>query len=293
MQGLALVAIESVMITHGIARPDNLAFAEDMEQAVREEGAVPATVGVLDGKILVGMGQDELERLAFAEKAIKISPRNFAAAFLQHSNGGTTLAGTMVAASKKDIKVLAAGGIGGVHVEQRFDVSADLKALSEIPMVVVCSGAQSILGLPATVEYLETMGVPVIGYKTDKFPEFFMPGKSLPVSLRLDNIEDIVKFVGYHWGLGQESAVLVCQSIPSTAALDRKEVEDAVAKASEQAKQQGIVGQKLTPFLFKTISDLTGGKSMRANHALSINNARLASQISRELAGLQRIHKDF
>ncbi len=171
-QKYPVVALESAVITHGLPRPQNLTLAQDMEQAVREEGAIPVTIGVVDGKVLVGMGRSELERLAYADGAIKVSQRNYAAALLKGTIGGTTVAGTMFAANKVGIQVLATGGIGGVHqsfvlggiadlhVEQRFDVSNDLKALSEIPMIVVCAGAKSVLDLPATVEYLETMGVP-------------------------------------------------------------------------------------------------------------------------------------
>ncbi len=288
MQGLALVALESAILTHGLTRPHNLVFAQDMEQAVRDEGAVPATVGVLEGKIMVGMSQVDLERLAYADAPLKVSPRNFAAALLQQSSGGTTLAGTMLAASQKGIKVLAAGGIGGVQVEQRFDVSSDLKALAETPMVVVCSGALGVLDIAATAEYLETMGVQVIGYQTDKFPEFFLPGKDIQVNIRLDTIEEIAKLIGYHWGLGLQSAVLVCQPIAASAALERKETEAAISQASKDALKQGVRGQNLTPFLLKRVSDLTNGKSMRANLTLSLNNAKLAAQIARVLSGVER-----
>ena len=293
MQGLALVALESAIITHGLARPHNLAFGQDMEQAVRDEGAVPATVGVLDGRIMVGLGQAELERLAYTDAPLKISPRNFAGALLQKSSGGTTLAATMLAASKKDIKVVAAGGIGGVQFEPRFDVSADLKVLAELPMVVVCAGALPTVDFSATIEYLETMGVPVIGYQTDKFPEFLLPGKNLPVSMRLDTVDEIAKFIGFHWGVGQASTVLICQPIAASAALDRKQVEDAASQASKDALKQGVNGPNLTPFLLKRLSDLTGGKSMRAGLNLALNNAKLAAQIARVLAGVERVPKSI
>src|SRR5258706_4402537 len=232
-QELPIVALESAVVTHGFPRPQNLTLARDMEQTVRAEGAIPATVGVLEGKIIVGMDQLELERLAYAEWPLKISPRNFATALLRDSTGGTTVAATMFAASKANIKVLATGGIGGVHVEQRFDVSADLKALSEIPMIVVCSGAKSILDLPATLEYLETMNVPVIGYRTDTFPEFYLSGGNLPVSMRIDSTEEIAKFAFYHWGLGMKSAILICQPLPPGTGLDPKEADEAQRKASQ------------------------------------------------------------
>lgn len=291
-QGLAVVALESAVITHGLARPQNLTLAQDMEQAVRAEGAVPATIGVLDGKIMVGMDQAQLERLAYTPQApLKIGPRDFAEALVKQASGGTTVAGTMFAANRVNIKVLATGGIGGIHVEQRFDVSPDLKALAEIPMIVVCAGAKSILDLPATVEYLESMSVPVIGYQTDKFPEFFSPGKNLSVSARLESADEIAKFVSYHWGLGLKSAVLICQPVPSNAALDSKEADEAQRTASQEAQQQGVRGQKLTPFLLKRVGQLTNGKSTRANLALLLNNAKLAAQISRAMVDLQRLQK--
>jgi len=287
-QGRPIVALESAVITHGLPRPQNLALAQDMEQAVRAGDAIPATVGVLEGKIIVGMDPSELETLAYAEDTIKISPRNFAEALLKGRAGGTTVAGTMFAANRSDIKVMATGGIGGVHIEQRFDVSPDLKALSEIPMVVVCAGAKSILDLPATLEYLETMSVPVIGYQTEKFPEFFSPGRNLPVSLSLGSTEEIAQFVFYHWGIGMKSAVLVCQPVPSSAALDPKEADAAQHKASQEAVQQGIRGQHLTPFLLKRMNELTGGKSLRANLALLLNNATLGAELARAMTDFRR-----
>jgi pseudouridine-5'-phosphate glycosidase len=290
-QGLAVVALESAVITHDLARPQNLTLALDMEQAVRAEGATPATVGVLEGKMIVGMNQGELERLVYADGLLKISLRNFGAALLKQASGGTTVAGTMFAANRANIKVLATGGIGGIHIEQRFDISPDLKALAEIPMIVVCAGANGILDLPATVEYLEGMDVPVIGYQTDKFPEFFSAGRGLPISARLDTTEEIAKFAYYHWTLGMKSAVLVCQPVPSGAALDPKQVDEALRKALQEAQQQSVRGQKLTPFLFKRLSQLTGGKSTRAHLALLLNNAKLAAQVARALVDLQRSQK--
>jgi len=290
-QGLAVVALESAVITHGLSRPQNLTLALDIEQVVRGEGAVPATVGVLEGKIMVGMGQSELERLAYADGPLKISPRDFAVALLKQSSGGATVAGAMFAASRANIEVLSTGGIGGVQVEHRFDISPDLKALSETQMIVVCSGATAILDLPATVEYIEAMDIPVIGYQTDYFPEFFSPGKSLSVSARIDTIEEIAKFARYHWGLGMKSAVLVCQPVPSGAALDRKEASEAHRKASLDAQQKGVHGPKLAPFLLKRVGELTGGKSTRANTSLLLNNAKLAAQIARAMVDLQRAQK--
>lgn len=282
--GTALVALESTVITHGLPQPENLALARDMENAVRKQGATPATIAILDDKIHVGLAESDLERLAAAEDALKISLRDFATALIQHKLGGTTVAGTMFAAHQTGIQVFATGGIGGVHRESRLDISTDLKALAEIPMIVVCAGAKSILDLPATLEYLETMGVPVVGYGTDTFPEFFSPPGKLPVSVRLDSPAEIVRFAESHWALGMKSAVLVCQPVPAADALPAEEVIPAEEQASHEAIEQGIGGQKLTPFLLGRVKELTGGKSMQANLALLKNNAALAGKIAVEMS---------
>jgi pseudouridylate synthase len=286
-RGLPVVALESTVITHGLPQPQNLTLAQDMESTVRSEGANPATVAVLGGKIQVGLSPDQLERLANASDAVKVSLRDFATAINQVKPGGTTVAGTMFVAEKAGIKVFATGGIGGIHKEYSFDTSTDLQALASIPMIVVCAGAKSILDLRATLEYLETMGVPVVGYGTDKFPEFFSLGKDFPVSVRLDTPETVVKFARTHWALGLKSAVLVCQPIPAGSALDPKVAHEAEATASREAQEKKIRGQEVTPFLLKRVNELTGGKSMRANLDLLINNARLAAQLSRAQVSLE------
>lgn len=279
----SLVALESTVITHGLPQPHNLELARDMEATIHAQGATPATIAILDDKIHIGLTDSELERLASAEDVLKISLRDFAAALVQHKLGGTTVAGTMFAAHQAGIQVFATGGIGGVHREGHMDISTDLQALSQIPMIVVCAGAKSILDLPATLEYLETVGVPVIGYGTDTFPEFFSPPGNLPVSLRLDSPAEIVRFAETHWALGLKSAVLVCQPIPAADALPVEEAIPAEEQASREAIEQGISGQKLTPFLLGRVKELTGGKSMQANLALLKNNAVLAGKIAVEM----------
>lgn len=290
-RGLPIVALESTVITHGLPKPQNLTLAQDMESAVRSEGATPATIAVMGGKVQIGLSLDQLERLANAGDAIKVSLRDFATALSQGKIGGTTVAGTMFAAEKAGIKVFATGGIGGVHREHPFDISTDLQALASIPVIVVCAGAKSILDLRATLEYLETMGVPVVGYRTDKFPEFFSPGKNHPVSVKLDSPEAVVGFARTHWGLGMKSAVLVCQPIPDGAALDAQTARRAEEAASKEAQEKNIRGQELTPFLLKRVNELTGGKSMRANLELLLNNARLSAQISRAMTGFEHRQK--
>lgn len=280
-----IVALESTVITHGLPQPQNLKLAQDMEQTVRNAGATPATIAVLDGKIQVGISAQQLEQLASTQDAIKVSLRDFASAVVQRKPGGTTVAGTMFVAKQAGIRVFATGGIGGVHKEARLDISTDLQALSSIPIIVVCAGAKSILDLPATLEYLETMGVPVVGYGTDKFPEFFSPGKDLPVSIRLDNPQAVIEFARCHWKLGMQSAVLVCQPIPEQSAIPGQEITSILEQVSNEVKkmqdEHAITGQEVTPYELKRVNELTGGKSLRANLKLLLNNAHLAAQLAK------------
>ncbi len=276
-----LVALESTVITHGLPKPHNLKLAQDMERAVREEGATPATVAFLDGQLHIGLSGAELERLANEDVELKAGPRDFARAAVKGESAGTTVAGTMFACKNTNIKVFATGGIGGVHRESKNDVSADLQALATIQMIVVCAGAKAILDLPATLEYLETMGVPVVGYGTDEFPAFYSRESGLDISVRLDSPEEIVQFAKAHWGAGLQSAVLVANPVPKGEAIPKSEMEPLIRQASKEAMEQGIHGKKITPFLLERINKLTNGKSMKANLALLLNNARLAAQIAR------------
>ncbi|MBI4731449.1 MAG: pseudouridine-5'-phosphate glycosidase [Chloroflexi bacterium] len=277
---LPLVALESTVITHGLPRPQNLALARDMERVVRENGATPATIAVLDGKIRIGLTDAELERLASLDNVRKISRRDFATAIVRKESGGTTVAGTMFAAHQAGIKVFATGGIGGVHEVVTLDISTDVQALADTPMIVVCAGAKAILDLPATLEYLETMAVPVIGYQTDEFPAFYSRQSGLPVSARLDSPEEVVRFAKAHWELGMKSALLVCQPLSPEEEIPREKIDGAIARARREAHEQGVHGQPLTPFLLARLAELTGGESMRANLALLLNNAKLAAQIA-------------
>jgi len=280
---LSVVALESTVLTHGLPRPQNLQLAQDMERTVREEGATPATIGFLDGYLHVGLNDAELERLANEPDAFKVGPRDFAVFSIYEANGGTTVAGTMLACRHANIKVFATGGIGGVHRGSSFDISADLQALATIPMIVVCAGAKAILDLPATLEYLETMSVPVVGYGTDEFPAFYSRESGLDVTINLDNPQDIVEFAKAHWNAGLQSAVLVANPIPREDAIPASEMEPIIAKASKEAQEKKIHGKELTPFLLQRISELTKGKSMAANLSLLLNNARLAAKIAHAL----------
>lgn len=285
---LPVVALESTVITHGLPRPQNLSLAHDMESAVREEGGIPATIGVLNGKVCIGMSEANLDELANSPNPRKISQRDFAIAAIKNENGGTTVAGTMFAAHKAGIKLFATGGIGGVHKESAFDVSTDLQALATIPMIVVCAGAKAILDLPATLEYLETMAIPVVGYQTDAFPAFYSRDSGLKASVRLDTPDEIVRLAQAHWETGMRSAVLVAQPIPAGDEIPKPEMDYFILQASQEAIKKDIHGQELTPYLLQRISELSDGRSLTSNLALLLNNARLAAQIAKSFALVER-----
>ncbi|HET9587838.1 MAG TPA: pseudouridine-5'-phosphate glycosidase [Anaerolineales bacterium] len=277
---LPIVALESTVITHGLPRPQNLTLAHDMERTIREEGATPATIAFLDGQLRIGLNEPELERLARQEDAYKVGPRDFATVMSKEASGGTTVAGTMFACKQAGIRVFATGGIGGVHRESHFDISADLQALGSIPMIVVCAGAKAILDLPATLEYLETMSVPVVGYNTDEFPAFYSRDSGLEVSVKLETPQEIVEFVKAHWEAGMQSAVLITNPVPLDDAIPKSEMEPYIEQASKEAQKKKIHGKEVTPFLLERIGELTQGKSTRTNLSLLLNNARLAAQIA-------------
>ncbi len=280
---LPLVALETTVVTHGLPYPQNLQLAADMENQVRQSGAVPATMGVLAGKIHVGLSLEQLVQLYQSTPLRKISRRDFAPAIARGESGGTTVAGTLIAAHAASIQVFATGGIGGVHRQAPFDISADLPELARTPVIVVCAGAKAILDLPATLEYLETAGVPVIGYQTDEFPAFYARSSGLPVSARADTPRQIAEMARAHWDLGLHSALLVVVPPPAESALPADEMEAVIAQALAEAQSQSIRGQQVTPFLLGRVSELTGQASLRANLDLLLNNARLAAQIAVEL----------
>ncbi len=279
----ATVALESTLITHGFAPPANIEIAQQMEAAVRDEGAIPATIAVLEGKPRVGISNEELTALAADREARKISLRDLAVAMAQGANGGTTVAATMHLARRAGIGVFATGGIGGVHRGHPEDVSADLAALASIPIVTVCAGAKAILDLPRTLEHLETHGVPVIGYGSDEFPAFYSRRSGLAVDARADTPEDVARIARTRTDLGLSTAILVCVPVPKADELDAEEAEAAIAQAVEDAESAGIFGKELTPFLLARTVELTDGRSRRANEALLLNNARVAARIARAL----------
>ena len=244
-----IVALETTVVTHGLPEPENLELARDMEIQVRANSATPATIGVLNGKIYIGMNVDQLQELAASDPIHKISRRDFGPVITRKESGGTTVAGTLIAVCTAGIRVFATGGIGGVHRGTPFDVSTDLQELSRTPVIVICAGAKSILDLSATLEVLETLGVPVVGYKTDDFPAFYARSSGLPVHMRAETPKDVAEIATAHWHLGLDSAVLVVVPPPKDTALPEYEMEAAVNQALAEAREQQIRGQKVTPFL--------------------------------------------
>jgi pseudouridine-5'-phosphate glycosidase len=293
--GLSVVALESTVITHGLPYPQNVKLANDMEAEVRDGQAVPATIAVLDGKIRVGLRHEELERLGRGETLHKISTRDFAPAIAGGWDGGTTVAGSILVAHRVGIRVFATGGIGGVHRMPgepsgfNHDVSADLPTLAQTPVIVVCAGAKAILDLPATLEYLETFAVPVVGYGTDEFPAFYSTSSGLAVSARADTPGEVAAIARAHWELGMPGAVLVVQPPPQEVAMPPEAVDQAIEQALREAGSRGVHGQAVTPFLLERVAELTHGNSMQANLGLLRNNARLAAQIARQFQKLRAV----
>ena len=279
-----IVALETAVLTHGLPYPANIKLGLDMEVVVRENGAEPATIAMIDGKFHIGLSQEQVSFLGNPSKQTKkISRRDIGIAMANRLNGGTTVCGTLIAAYSARIKVFATGGIGGVHRGNRFDISADLQELSHTPMVVVCAGAKSILDLPATLEYLETMGVPVIGYETDIFPAFFSRNSGLPVSASVNSPTEVAKIAINHWSMGLNSSILLVVPPPKKSAIDYQKVESIIVKALEKAEKQGIHGADVTPFLLAKVNELSGGRSMITNLDLLKNNARIAATVAVEL----------
>ena len=278
--GAPVVALETTVLTHGLPYPENIELALGMEHEIRSLGAVPATIGILHGKICVGMEEDQLRALVAEENVRKISRRDFAISIAKKECGGTTVAGTLIAAHAVGIQVFATGGIGGVHRGAPFDISADLPELSRTPLIVVCAGAKAILDLPATLEYLETAGVPVLGYKTDGFPAFYSRQSGYSVSARVDSVEEITEIAKAHWALGLNSAVLVTVPPPSEVALPLDDVSGVIEQALSEAKRDQVMGQEVTPYLLGRVSDLTGKASLIANLGLLRNNAQVAARIA-------------
>lgn len=286
--GGPVVALESTVITHGLPYPENVATAVAMETAVRQGGAIPATIGIIQGQIHVGLSPAQLEYLATrpSESVRKCSRRDLPLVLAQRLDGATTVAGTMIIAHLAGIQLFATGGIGGVHRGHPFDVSADLVELGRTPVTVVCSGAKSILDLPATLEVLETNGVLVAGYGTDTLPAFFARSSGLPVNACLDTPQEVARLIQARQRLGLQSGTLITVPVPAADALDPAEMEAIIAQAAQEADAQNIHGAAATPWLLSRIVELSNGRSLQANAALLRNNGRVAGQIAAALHSL-------
>lgn len=274
------VALESTVIAHGLPYPHNLRLARRLEARVREVGAEPATIAILGGELRAGLTDAELHHLATATDIRKVSRRDLPIVVAQKGDGATTVASTMFIAHHFGIEVFATGGIGGVHRGGVFDISADLPELARTPVVVVCAGAKAILDLGATLEWLETHGVTVIGFGADEFPAFFSRQSGLPVDVRVDSAAEVAAMARAQRQLGMQNGLLVCVPVPAEAELPALVVEPAIEHALSEAEARGIRGKGLTPFLLARVSELTGEASMRTNLALLENNAHVAAQIA-------------
>ena len=279
-----VVALESTLITHGLPFPVNQEVARGMEAAVREAGAVPATIAVLQGRIAVGLTPDELAYLARARDVRKCSRRDLPIVLAQRGDGATTVAGTMIVARMAGIRVFATGGIGGVHRGHPFDVSADLLELAQTPVAVVCAGAKAILDLPLTLEVLETHGVPVIGYQCAHFPAFYTRDSGLPLDIRCDTYAEVAGILKAREALGFQTGSLIATPVPAEHELPAEVAEKAIAQALKEADARGVRGKEVTPFLLARVSELTHAESRTANVALLENNARVAAGIALAMA---------
>ena len=284
--GRPVVALESTIIAHGMPYPQNVRTAREVEAVIREQGAEPATIAVIGGKIRIGLASDELELLGQSGQAAKVSRRDLPAVLASGGLGATTVAGTMICAALAGIEVFVTGGIGGVHrgAAQTFDISADLQELARTSVAVVCAGAKSILDIGLTLEYLETHGVPVLSAGQDHFAAFYTADSGLRADYRLDTAQEQARFIRTKWNLGLAGGVILSVPVPADAATPREEIDAITAQALADAAAQGITGKAVTPFLLARIQDLTGGRSLATNIALVKNNARAGAQLAVALA---------
>lgn len=281
-----IVALESTIISHGMPYPQNVETALNVEQVVRDNGAIPATIAIINGKLKVGLNKEEIEYLGKkGREAIKVSRRDIPYVVSKRLDGATTVAGTMIIAAIAGIKIFATGGIGGVHrnAQETFDISADLQELANTNVAVVCAGAKSILDLGLTLEYLETFGVPVIGYQTVELPAFYTRKSGFNVNFRLDTPEEIADFLKVKWELNLRGGAVIANPIPEKYQMDFDVINQAIEKALEEAEKLGIKGKDTTPFLLSKIKEITGGESLASNIQLVYNNAKLAAQIAQKL----------
>lgn len=284
----AVVALESTIIAHGMPYPQNVETALKVEEIIRNNGAVPATVGIINGKIKVGLSTEEIEHMAKSDEVVKVSRRDIPFVISQKLDGATTVAGTMIAASLAGIKVFATGGIGGVHrgAERTFDVSADLMELANTNVAVVCAGAKSILDIGLTLEYLETYGVPVVGFKTEEFPAFYTRESGFSVDYRVNSAEELAAAVKAKLDLNLKGGLVIGNPIPEEYEMDYDTINKAIEDALAEAEELKIKGKEATPFLLSKIKSITGGKSLESNIQLVYNNAEVGAKLAVELSKL-------
>lgn len=284
-----VVALESTIISHGMPYPQNVATALQVEAEVRAHGAVPATIAIIDGRLKAGLSEEDIELLGKRGRdAVKVSRRDIPFVIAAGQMGATTVASTMIISGMAGIKIFATGGIGGVHrnAQQSFDISADLQELAQTPVAVVCAGAKSILDLRLTLEYLETHGVPVVGYQTDTLPAFFTRDSEFSVDYRLNSPLEIARVLHAKWSMGLKGGMVIANPIPDAFAMPRALIDGAIEQALQEASAQGIGGKESTPFLLARVCELTGGDSLAANIQLVLNNARLAAAVGLELTAV-------
>lgn len=288
-QGKPIVALESTILSHGMPYPENVEFAHKVEEVVRGEGAIPATTAILNGKLKVGLNAEELEIMCKAENIAKASRRDVATYLAMGQNAATTVATTMMIADMAGIRVFATGGIGGVHrgAQETMDISADLQEFAHTNVCVVSAGCKSILDIGLTLEYLETYGVPVLGYKTNEFPAFYCETSGYGLDYKVEDASEVAKIMKTKWDLGLNGGVLLGNPIPHEYSMDHKVIDAAIDKALDMAKEKGIRGKATTPFLLATIKDLTGGSSFKSNLQLAYNNAKIASKVAVEYAKIK------
>lgn len=279
-----LVALESTIISHGMPYPQNVEMARKVESIIRQGGAIPATMAIINGRLKIGLTDDEIEYLAQSKDVVKASRRDLPSIIAMKKDGATTVASTMILADLAGIKVFVTGGIGGVHrgAETTMDISADLEELAQTNVAVVCAGAKSILDIGLTLEYLETKGVPIIGMETDDFPAFYTQTSGYPVDYRADSASDVANTMAAKWDIGLKGGIVLANPIPKAYALDEKLISEAIENALQEAKEQGISGKATTPFLLSKVKEKTSGKSLEANLELVYNNARVGAAVAVE-----------
>ncbi|HEY8461151.1 MAG TPA: pseudouridine-5'-phosphate glycosidase [Blastocatellia bacterium] len=282
-----VVALESTVIAHGLPFPHNVETARACEAEIRRSGALPATIGIVEGRAAIGLNDQQIQSVARRSGVVKANPANLAQVIASDEWGATTVAATLHLANLAGIKVFATGGIGGVHrgAADSFDISADLTALARYPVITVCAGAKAILDLPKTLEVLETLGVPVIGYQTDELPAFYSRSSGLKLDARAESAPQIAKIARTHWEMGFSTGALVVAPVPAEDEVPASEIKDVIDEALEAAAREGVAGRNVTPFLLSRIAAKTGGRALRANVALLKNNARIAGEIAAALAG--------